>query len=197
MKNNTIILETKVELLTNLLKEHLIESQNQENSLKRLDGYSFGSKEISKKFAEFIGKKKLEIATLVKEGKLPQQVGTFIQEILNGNLSFISKEQAEAEKLFFVKQGELLTVKNQAKKINSTLEQTKTELQQIKNDELKEKESRQIVIESALPKTEKPRPDKDPTTKIGRAAMDLMERKRKTREELQVPEKKRGRKKKL
>ena len=200
MKNDKKIeaLTSHVELLVSLTNTTIDEFKKLESSLKRIEGFSFGTKETANKFEEYITKHKTEIVGLIKEGKLQQQLATVLYSAADNSLKFIKNNSQEADRLFYVRQGEILSLKNKISQLKSLHETTIKEIQKLQEEELE-----QLVLsdtESSEKSEEiKIRPDKDPHTKIGKSALDIAERRKKSTENSNIQEtkSKRGRKKKI
>ena len=113
-------------------------------------------------------------------------------------MKFIKNNSQEADRLFYVRQGEILSLKNKISQLKSLHETTIKEIQKLQEEELE-----QLVLsdtESSEKSEEiKIRPDKDPHTKIGKSALDIAERRKKSTENSNIQEtkSKRGRKKKI
>lgn len=198
MKNK--LTESKIEVMKNLLKSMEEESSALNGSVKRLDSYKFGLKDISNKFKDHVEKKRKELSIQIKEGKLNQQIANLIFNHLNDSHQFLKNESNEAEKFFNVRQGELLSLRNQIKKINDIIvdlearsraelevEENKSSLEEKSSsenpseDEIEVKFDIEEESQSSKAQEERIRPDKNPNTKIGRAAIDLAERKRQSK----------------
>lgn len=210
-------LENKHELVSELLNQTNEAIKKLEESMKRLEGYSYGAKEISNKFEEFIKKKKEELTRSIQQGTTTQPAANIVLSSLGECAKFLKNESYEIDKIFHVRQGEFLSTKNQKgmlentsrffinqkENIKKSLEQKASEPQSsIENDEdipIVFDVQEDVTNNTAEPVkvTERIRPDKNPNTKIGRAAMDLMERKKKALEGKNDVVTKRGRKRKI
>jgi hypothetical protein len=196
-------LTVRARLLTELLGDRTTTLNTMIENLKRFDGYALGAKESIDKIEEHIKKQKKELVDLVTQKKIPQEVGSLIDGVLRSTSIFAKNVAMDAERLFFSKQGEVIFLKQEIEKLSSIKANHESALANIqKQQEEKPAEQAQpqpAVQEKVEPeKSEKVRPDKNPKTKIGRAAMDIMERKKKASGSSEKPSenssKKRGRK---
>jgi hypothetical protein len=198
-------LTVRARLLTELLGDRTTTLNTMIENLKRFDGYALGAKESIDKIEEHIKKQKKELVDLVTQKKIPQEVGALIEGVLRSTSIFAKNVAMDAERLFFSKQGEVIFLKQEIEKLSSIKENHESALANIQ----KQQEEKQVEKVESQPqptvqekveseKSEKVRPDKNPKTKIGRAAMDIMERKKKTSGSSEKPSenssKKRGRK---
>lgn len=149
--------------------------------LKKLDGYALGTKESIEKVEKQVLGQKSDIAKLVVEKKITPETAAFIDAILSSIVKFSKSVTKDSEKLFFAKQGELSFAQQEVEKYaalkkshDDAVASAEKELQRESEktaDEHEKKQEKQIKI----------RPDKDPTTKVGRAAIDIAERKKRGR----------------
>ena len=166
------------------LSEMITLKTNQLNALvenlKRFDGYSTGSKEIAEKVELHIKKQQVEVAGLVQQQQIAPGIGELIGRVLLSTGQFVKNTCSDAEKLFYSKQGEVLNFKSEVESLLNLKGKYENYVAQL---EQKEKVEEVTLVQEVVEqqKTKKVRPDKDPTTKIGRAAMDVMERKKKSR----------------
>ena len=178
----------RAKLLNEMAEDKKTQLEASIENLKRLEGYNVGSKDSATKLETYLNQQKLELVQLVSQQKLSQEIGQFIEKLLN-NISMVSKNSSmDAERLFYTKQGEMLQLKNDLEKLLTIKNNHDSALLKASKDEEKE------ILQTA----QKVRPDQDPKTKIGKAAIDLKERKKKTiKNDVEGPEnvsKKRGRK---
>jgi hypothetical protein len=222
MENNKKIesLSHDVEFLDQLISSMIEEFKTLEASLKQIEGFSFGCKETSDKFENYILKHKAEILNLEKEGKIHQAVGSLLNVAANNSLNFIKERAKEADKLHHIRLGEILGIKNRTTKLSVLIDSKKSEIEKLRvEDETTENvtaESMEVTREepsvsqpvevpnitedSPSVEESKIRPDKNPHSRTGQAAMDLMQRRKKSKEKFVVEEtikSKRGRKKKF
>jgi hypothetical protein len=222
-------LSQKVELLAGLVVATIEEYSAFESNIKQLEGFAFGVNETSSKFRGYIDRHKAEVAGLEKQGKISAGVVSLMNSAADNVLKFVKENAKDADKLHYVRQGEILALKNKAKNLKAQHDAAKVELEQLQAEvetealalaELEsqkkavvdaenqverviEPESIDVVWEEPVAveekeedshlkkKKSKVRPDKNPRTKVGKAALDLVERRRKATEE---SSKKRGRK---
>jgi hypothetical protein len=171
-----------------LLSEMIVEKTNNVNvsfeSLKRIEGHSAGSKELSEKIGGYIKKQQSELTSLVSQQMLASDLAKFVETILEGTRTFVRAACSDVEKLYFSKQGELLCLQLEIEKLSTLKLQYEKQIDSlVKAEEEKQKMESESVVASPMEevKKEKPkkkRPDQDPDTRAGRAAIDIMERKR-------------------
>ena len=171
---NTISIRAK--LLNEMVEDKKSQLESSIENLKRLEGYNVGSKDSATKLDAYLNQQKLELVQLVSQQKMSQEIGTFVEKLLN-SVSIVSKNSSmDAERLFYTKQGEMLQLKNDLEKLLSIKNNHDSALLKAS----KEAEVAEQEKEEASKTIQKTRPDLDPKTKIGKAAMDLKERKKKT-----------------
>ncbi len=180
-------LSARIQILTEIVDTKTFQLNTLIENLKRLDGYVLGSKESTEKVEKYIKQQKNELKELTSQGKLTKEVSTFLDSVLNSLLSFTKNVGMDAERLFFSKQGEITFLKQDIEKLAVLKKNHESAI------EKQEKENQESSDEE-----QRVRPDKNPNTKIGKAAMDLIERKKKAKEGLEPNKenvtKKRGRK---
>jgi hypothetical protein len=171
-------------------------------NIKRLDGYVLGSKESIAKVEEHIKKQKKELVELLTQKKIPQEVANLIDGVLRSTSAFAKNVAMDAERLFYSKQGEMIFLKQDIEKLSSIKanhESALTNVQKQQEEKTETKQATPVKADEPVQEKKQPvRPDKNPNTKIGRAAMDIMERKKKAAGSAQATQenstKKRGRK---
>ncbi len=195
-------LTTRARLLTELIGDKTTSLNSMIENIKRLDGYVLGSKESIAKVEEHIKKQKKELVELLTQKKIPQEVANLIDGVLRSTSAFAKNVAMDAERLFYSKQGEMIFLKQDIEKLSSVKANHESALANVQ----KQQEEKEETKQDAPAKTDEPvqekkqpvRPDKNPNTKIGRAAMDIMERKKKAASSSQTIQenstKKRGRK---
>lgn len=188
----------------NILLE-LIESKTSQLNLatenfKRIDGYALGCKESNEKIKNHISSKNQELRMLLNQGKLSKEIFSFLENVLNGVALFAKSIESEAERLFYSKQGEMVFLKED---IDKLIKLKNTHEQSLKNQELEkqqkelEKQQKEPAEQQKEESTKRIRPDKNPNTRIGRAALDLAKRRKSAKENLKNEStSKRGRKSK-
>ena len=197
---NTLV--TRARLLTELIGDKTTSLNSMIENIKRLDGYVLGSKESIAKVEEHIKKQKKELVELLTQKKIPQEVASLIDGVLRSTSAFAKNVAMDAERLFYSKQGEMIFLKQDIEKLSSIKANHESELENVQKQQEEKAETKEVTpVKADEPVQEKKqpvRPDKNPNTKIGRAAMDIMERKKKTAGSSQATQenstKKRGRK---
>lgn len=201
------VLLKRILFLQEIISEKIIQFNELVESIKRHEGHSIGSKELIEKTSDHIKKQQIVIGDMVSQQKTTLEISNFINMILENVKLFVSSVCGDAEKLYFFKQGELMFLKQEIEKLNKL----KLEYEQkvevlnkeclskdescvndltvstLKENTKKSKEasiegSTQDVGENKLKK--KIRPDQDPNTRTGRAALDLAARRKKYEKKL-------------
>jgi hypothetical protein len=203
-KDNTTIktLASRSKLLEELIVDKKTQLNSLVESLKRLEGYTVGSKELTEKIGKHVKQKKKELAELVSQQKLSKDISDFVETALNNVVNFSKNESLESDRLFYSKQGEIIFLRQDLEKliVSKTNHDSaiKTRLEEAKKEETKQEETKKEEVQKQKEQTTRVRPDKDPTTRAGRAALDIAERRKKALEKQKASEeadkKKRGRK---
>ena len=196
------MMATRVRLLTELIGDKTTSLNSMIENIKKLDGYVLGSKESISKVEEHIKKQKKELVELLTQKKIPQEVASLIDGVLRSTSAFAKNVAMDAERLFYSKQGEMIFLKQDIEKLSSIKANHESELENVQKQQEEKAETKEVTpVKADEPVQEKKqpvRPDKNPNTKIGRAAMDIMERKKKAAGSSQTTQenstKKRGRK---
>ena len=211
MKNSDS-LKNKREIIDSFIGSTTDELKILEENIKKIEGFSFGAKDLADKFKGHVKKTQSEIIDLLNEQKITQPIANLLNSSLLGSLKFVKEGAIEADRIFYVRQGEILGIKTRIKKLISldslikqelikaekeenvltevaVLSEEFSEIENSFNDEIKEAESlhgtyeddQSVVVEFPEEPTEdvKVRPDKNSKTKVGRAALDLAERRKK------------------
>ena len=202
-KENATIkaLASRSKLLEELITDKKTQLNSLVESLKRLEGYTVGSKELTEKLSKHVKQQKKELAELVAQEKISKDFSDFVETVLNNAVIFSKNESLESDRLFYSKQGEIVFLRQDLEKliVSKTNHDSaiKTRLEEAKQEEAKKEEAKQEV-QKLKEQTTRIRPDKDPTTRAGRAALDIAERRKKALEKQKASEeadkKKRGRK---
>ena len=194
--SDILVLRTREALVSEMLLEKTAQLSVALDNLKRFEGYSQGAKDIVEKASDQMKAQKLELQSLVSQQKLHLEVAALIELALDNTRNTLRVTSSDFEKLFFSKQGEIVYLKQEIERLN-VLKQT-CELQaetaelELKKDESESKTAVVVDDNTSKPEIEKSdlvvkkrrtksrvRPDKDPKTRIGRAAIDVTERKKK------------------
>lgn len=180
----------------NLIEEIVVEKINAFNELfeklKKLEANLEGSKTLSEKVNNHIKSQQSELAVLVNQNQISGDVSKFIVNILENTRNFLRSASGDVERLYFTKQGELIYLQKEIDnlgKLKSTYEEKLNSLEKEKSDKKPDVEQKDVAeisqenVATPLKKKQKRvRPDQDPTTKAGRAAMDLAARRKAVRE---------------
>jgi len=204
-------LDARIKFLDELIKAKSSQLETMNENLKKFEGFSIGSKDVSSKVEEFIKKQKNEMKELSAQGNLSEEVRNFTDSVIHTAQVFAKSVADENEKIYFVKQGEAVFLNQEierlnALKINHEIALDKIKMQeevQANNSETLKEESIQEEKQEPIVKEQKKRvrKDKNPHTKFGRTSMRLIEARKKALESSQEPQenvsKKRGRKPKV
>jgi len=180
-------LTSRIQILSEIVDTKTSQLNTLIENLKRLDGYVLGSKESIEKIEKHIKQQKNELKELTAQGKISKEISSFLESVFNSISTFSKSIPLDAERLFFSKQGEISFLKQDVEKLISLKNNHESAAKNVETKKEETKEEHQRV-----------RPDKNPHTKIGQAAIDIAERKRKAKESLETAKenssKKRGRK---
>jgi hypothetical protein len=173
-------LKTKLSLLNNLIESKTNAVNAHIENLKKLEGYSFAGREITAKFNSYLTQQASEIQALAVSQKISQEIASVALTILENFKKIVKETEEESMKIFFVKQGETLA-ENQD--LTNLLSIKKTLNDEIEKSALQPVVTQAVeaIVEGEVKETKKKRvrPDKDLTTRVGRAALDLAERRKK------------------
>lgn len=173
-------LKTKLSLLNDLIENKTNAVNAHIENLKKLEGYSFAGREITAKFNSYLTQQTSEIQALAASQKISQEIASVALTILENFKKIVKETEEESMKIFFVKQGETLA-ENQD--LTNLLSIKKSLHDEIEKSTLQPLVSQAVeaIVEGEAKETKKKRvrPDKDLTTRVGRAALDLAERRKK------------------
>jgi hypothetical protein len=173
-------LKTKLSLLNNLIESKTNAVNAHIENLKKLEGYSFAGREITAKFNSYLTQQASEIQALAVSQKISQEIASVALTILENFKKIVKETEEESMKIFFVKQGETLA-ENQD--LTNLLSIKKTLNDEIEKSALQPVVTQAVeaIVEGEVKETKKKRvrPDKDLTTRVGRSALDLAERRKK------------------
>ena len=173
-------LKTKLSLLNDLIESKTNAVNAHIENLKKLEGYSFAGREITAKFNSYLTQQASEIQALAASQKISQEIASVALTILENFKKIVKETEEESMKIFFVKQGETLA-ENQD--LTNLLSIKKTLHDEIEKSALQPVVTQAVeaIVEGEVKETKKKRvrPDKDRTTRVGRAALDLAERRKK------------------
>ena len=175
-----------------VLQEMIVEKTSQFNemveTIKRFEGHSSGSKDLSEKIGNHIKKQQADVVQLATQQKVAPDISKFIEIVLENVRTFVRQACGDVERFYFSKQGELLFLQQEIEKLMILKNDCEQKLnqqnsiavqQKIESDSAKASVAIETVEKSVKPK--RVRPDQDPTTRVGRAAIDIKERKLKTK----------------
>lgn len=172
----------KIELLEDLITENSKIIDLMIENIKKLDNYAGGSRESADKVIKFVEAQKSEFLKIIEKESIGdiKQLTNLVVLLLNNVLEQTRKIAKEAENLYFAKQGELLFAKQGLDKLKNLKKNYRDALNENKpkqeDDSSKEKEQTQSSQDAP---TTRIRPDKNPNTRVGKAALDLAERRKK------------------
>lgn len=172
----------KIELLEDLITENSKIIDLMIENIKKLDSYAGGSRESADKVIKFVEAQKSEFLKIIEKENINdiKQLTNLVMLLLNSVLEQTRKIAKEAENLYFAKQGELLFAKQGLDKLKNLKKNYRDSLNENKpkqeDDVNKEKEQTQSSQDAP---TSRIRPDKNPNTRVGKAALDLAERRKK------------------
>lgn len=209
MKNSDS-LKHKLEIIRSFVTLTTDDLKVLEENLKKIEGFSLGAKEVAEKFKEYVSNNQIEIKKLLNEQKMTQADANLFNGSLMKSLKFVKDTSRDADRMFYVRHGEIIGIKSRINKMISLGSSTEEELFRAEKEEELEliasesaakevlyiagtdisetkdenscdlKMSNLFSAESQQDKTENARirPDKNSKTKIGRAAIDLAERRK-------------------
>lgn len=184
---NKDILAAKVIFLQEMIAEKTEQFSSMLEALKRFEGHSTGSKDIVEKFTNYVKKQQADILELANQQKLNPEICNFIKTILEGTRTYVRLICGDVEKVYFSKQGELLFLQQEIEKLAQQKLALEAQMNKLE-DNAKKQEEEEVKLEQPASSVEtaterkkkkRIRPDLDPTTRVGRAAMDLTDRRRK------------------
>lgn len=173
MKDTTDNISIRIEFLNELKSSAAADLRSLEETIKRVEGFSFGCKDVAEKFEKFVAKNQSEYAALATEGKLHQSVVNLMSNNSTAFLSFIKENAIEAEKMLCIRRGELMSLKARIQSFDINLEGMQKKLLELEAA----KNAPPAGFSEALQEhPQRVRPDQDETTRIGKAAADLKRR---------------------
>jgi len=168
-QNNELdVQRAKVSFIDGLIKEKSELISKLLDGAKGVEGYSIGSRETSEKIEVHVKQHKKELFDLFVQQQINGDAYRFMDNIINSFSSIAKSVSSEAEKLLFSKQCELTF-------LNQELERLKT----LRANEVRKLSELEALAVMAKKRDRQHRPDRDPNTSAGRAAMDLAERRKK------------------
>ena len=165
--------------------EQFIERKNNQltllrEGLKIAEALNYGIKNVSKKIDDIVLPKKPDVFQLLMDGKVSPDTYKMISDMMGAIESTLKSSSQDAEKILYTRQCEINFLQNDIAQLKTELENaisSLTELEKIPEPATKEEK-----------KTEYIRPDKNPNTRIGKAALDLAARKASGRDKKEIEE---------
>ena len=196
------ILLKRILFLQEIISEKIIQFNELVESIKRHEGHSIGSKELIEKISNHVKNQQVGLENMTAQQKITLEISNFVSVILENVKLFVNTVCGDAERLYFFKQGELMFLKQEIEKLNKLKLEYERSIEVLEKERLSKEEScvsdsiavvlkedtkksKKVSIEGPLPSVgvkklkKKIRPDQDPDTRIGRAAIDLAERRKK------------------
>jgi len=188
-------LTNKLVVLQEMIVEKTAQFNEMVESIKRFEGHSSGSKDLSEKIGNHIKKQQADLAQLAVQQKLAPDISKFVEMVLENVRTFVRQACGDIERLYFSKQGELLFLQQEIEKLVISKkkceqllreQEASTEVQQDVNvvNNLHESTSHVAEVKKTTKTKKRIRPDQDSSTRVGRAALDIKERKRKNKKEV-------------
>ena len=134
MKNSDS-LKNKLEIIDSFIGSTTDELKILEENIKKIEGFSFGAKDLADKFKGHVKKTQSEIIDLLNEQKITQPIANLLNSSLLGSLKFVKEGAIEADRIFYVRQGEILGIKTRIKKLISLDSLIKQELIKAEKEE--------------------------------------------------------------
>lgn len=169
-ESNTEAQRSKIQIFEQILEKKNQQMATLKDQLKVVEALNYGVKNVSKKIEDVVSPKKSHVFQFLLEEKISPEIYKEIIDTFESIESIIRTSTTDSDKILYTRQCELNF-------LNQDITSTKTELSQnllILSDLEKAVEPK---LAEEKPKSEYIRPDKNPKTKIGRAAMDLAARK--------------------
>lgn len=163
-------LKERISLLEELLKQKISQANSLKESMKPIEAYSVATKELSKKIEDIVLPKKQESLELLSKQQMSGEFFRFLFEILDQVTGSIRHTKLDIEKLLLSKQHELNFISQEFNKIKELQGKLSAELSRLESAPTEEKREEQ--------KPEYVRPDQNPNTRIGKASIDLQQRKK-------------------
>ena len=145
MKNSDS-LKNKLEIIDSFIGSTTDELKILEENIKKIEGFSFGAKDLADKFKGHVKKTQSEIIDLLNEQKITQPIANLLNSSLLGSLKFVKEGAIEADRIFYVRQGEILGIKTRIKKLISLDSLIKQELLKAEKEENVVKPPKKPVI---------------------------------------------------
>jgi hypothetical protein len=143
MHNEKILeLQHKAETVKEIAESTRKEIEELRETLKRLDGFAYGHKEIASKFKDHVKKQQDELVGLANEGKIAPAVVSFVSSYVLASQKFLNEAEKEARKLLHTRQGELIAIVSNEEKLRALAAKIEEEIGGlVKEAEKKEEEA--------------------------------------------------------
>lgn len=182
-------LKEKISFLDELIQDIKSELELLSKELYRVEDYSLGVKDSTRKIEGHIGSQKKEILELRAKQQLNVDAFNFIDGLLNTTLSTVKNIGLENEKISLTKKVEFASKNAEMTKLNSKKSDYLAKIEEIVNPRPPAPLPPQAFVKEISTeikvKNRKFRPDKDPNTRAGKASLDLAERRRKAKKKMQ------------
>lgn len=191
MEENCDILISKLREKTSLYEE-LIDSHSKELeavkiALVRLEDYSLGVKDTIQKIENHVSSQKKDILELRIKQQINADAHNFIDGLLAATLIATRNLLLENEKLILTKKIEAANKVADISRLTSLKQDCEKRIKEILNPTptppLPPQAYVQQITTDIKVKNRKHRPDKNPETKAGRAALELAQRRQKAKEQ--------------
>lgn len=179
-----------VSFLDGLIAEKTTQLTMMLENLKRIEAQASGAKEISDKVGIYIKRQQTDALKLAEKQQFSPEISKFFDTALEAIRGFVRATCNDAERLYFLRQGEMLCLKAEVDKLSELklqheqkVEDFKKQVKPVNVEGTKETNQLDDAAKKAKKnkeeKAQRVRPDQDPTTRAGRAAMDIAERRKK------------------
>lgn len=182
---HVVKLREKISFLDELIQDRQSELELLSKELYRIDDYSLGVKDSVQKIEGHVNTQKKDILELRTKQQLNVDAFNFIDGLLNSTLAATKKISLENEKISLTKKVEFASKNAEMVKLNSKKSDYLVKIEEIVNPPPPAPLPPQAFVKEISTeikvKNRKFRPDKDPNTRAGRAALDLADRRKKAK----------------
>ena len=141
MHNEKILeLQHKAETVKEIAESTRKEIEELRETLKRIDGFAYGHKEIASKFKDHVKKQQDELVGLANEGKIAPAVVNFVSSYSLSSQKFINEAENDARKLLHTRQGELIALVSNEEKLRTLASKIEEEINGLMQEAKKEEE---------------------------------------------------------
>jgi hypothetical protein len=169
MTTNIELQKSKVQTIEQILERKNGQLTALKDGLKIAEALNYGIKNVSKKIDDIVSPKTPEIFQLLLDSKISPSIYKVISDILSSIESSLRSSGQDAEKILYTRQCEINFLQTDITQLKTELAGALSVLSDL------EKEPETLVKEEK--NHEYIRPDKNPNTRSGRAALDLAARK--------------------